>query len=305
MAINSIGRTQADTAGFIPIIWAQRALDVLRARIVLAKVIARDTDYEPGWKGKTLNVGYPGTFTAQSKTEGNPATVQQPTGSTVAVTLSQHKYVDFVIEDWAQAQSNQNLMDRYMNPAIVALAEDLETYLFSFYSSLTGTAVGTAGTNIARATITAARVALNNAKAPLEDRTLIISPKDEGALLDDTTLQTYFAFRQTQGITSGVIGNIDGFNIMMSQLVPVVAGTPNDTKNLAIHKDALLLATRPFGEPPADSGVKSAVTVDDVSGLSIRMQYQDRIDYRGMYIGFDLLYGAVPLRPTLGSVVHS
>ena len=243
MAINSIGRTQADTAGFIPIIWAQKALDVLRANIVLAKAIVTDSDYEPGWKGKTLNIPYPGTFTAQAKTEGNPATVQQATGSTTAVTLSQHKYVDFVIEDWAQAQANSNLMDRYMMPAMIALVEDLETYLFTFYTSLTGTSVGVSGTNISHATITAARVALNTAKVPLQDRTLIISPKDEGALISDTTLQQYFAYRQNQAITDGIIGNIDGFNIRMSQLVPVVAGSPNSTKNLAIHKEAIILAT--------------------------------------------------------------
>lgn len=306
MAINSIGRTQADTAGFIPIIWAQRALDVLRAKIVLANFVASDADYEPGWKGKTLNIPYPGTFTAQSKTEGNPATVQQPANAaTVPVTLSQHKYVDFVIEDWAQAQSSSKLMDRWMNPAIVALVEDLETYLFSFYSSLTGTSVGTSGTNIARATITAARVALNTAKVPMEDRALIISPKDEGALLNDATLQSYFAFRQNEAITNGKIGEIDGFNIAMSQLVPVVAGTPNSTKNLAIQRDSLLLATRPLLDPPADSGVKTSVVLDEKSGLSLRFQYQYRIDYRGMYCGFDLLYGGVALRPGNGGVVLS
>lgn len=306
MAINSIGRTQADTAGFVPVMWAQRALDVLRAKIVLANFVARDTSYEPGWQGKTLNIPYPGTFTAQAKTEGNPTTVQQPANSgTVPVTLSQMYVVDFMIEDWAQAQANSNLMNRYVEPAMVALVENMESYLFSFYSSLTGSSVGTSGTNIARSTITAARVAMNAAKVPSSDRAFIVSPKDEGALIGDSTLATYFAYAQKEGVTNGVIGNIDGFKIAMSQLVPVVTGTPNSTKNLAIHKDAILLATRPFPDAPAGSGVHSETVSDPVSGLSIRFQYQYNMGYRGIQAGFDLLYGAVALRPDSGLVVLS
>jgi hypothetical protein len=391
-AINSIARTQADTAGFIPIIWAQRALDVLRAKIVLAKVISRDTDFDTGWRGKTLNIPYPGTFTAQSKTEGNPATVQQPNNAaTIPVTLSQHKYVDFVIEDWAQAQANSNLMDRWMNPAVVALAEDLETYLFGLTTGFTTPPVGTTGTNLSHAVITAARVTLNVAKIPMEDRSIIMSPKDEGSLIGDSTLAQYFAYAQNKGITDGEIGMLDGFKLYMSQLAPTQTGTSytlavvgtggtftltynaqtttalaynataaqiaaalaalssvagaynisvtspsagnflitltgvnsadtthaitatssltgtgagatvapsglTSTRNLAIQKQALLLATRPLGTPPSDSGVQSETIVDPVSGLSLRMQYQYKMEYRGMYVGFDLLYGGTVLR---------
>lgn len=302
MAISSIGRTQAAAGGFIPSYWAQKALSVLRNNIVLARVVSRDYEFGNFTKGQTLNIPYPGTFTAQQKTEGNPATVQQPTNSaTVAVTLSQHWYVDFVIEDWAQAQADSNLMMRYMEPAIISLAENLENYLFSFYTGLTLPSVGTSGTPIVRSTITAAREALNTGKVPLQNRSLIINPASEQSLLTDSTLQSYFAFARSQGVSEGSIGRIDGFDIYMSQLVPIVSGTPNSTKNLAIHKEAFLLAVRPLPEIN-DAGVKMAVVHDPESGLAIRMQYQYRSDYRGMYVGFDILYGGVVLRPGNGLV---
>src|SRR5665647_89558 len=104
MPTGAILTSTADTAGFIPQIWAQRALDILRANITLTKLVARDTDFEAGWRGKTLNIPYPGTFTANKKTADSPTTLQLPVGgATVAVTLDQHAYVDWLVEDIARA----------------------------------------------------------------------------------------------------------------------------------------------------------------------------------------------------------
>lgn len=298
-----ITRTLADTSGFIPEAWAQRALDVLRANIVLAKRVQRDTSYEPGWKGKQLNIAYPGTFTAQSKTENTPATVQVPAGgATVAVTLTNHKYVDFIVEDYAQAQANSNLLDRFVQPAAIALAEDLETQLFAQYANLTGAAVGTSGTDITAAVVRSARKELNDAKAPMGNRTLVLSDKDEIAILSDSGLAQYFAYQRSEAYAEGAIGRLYGFDVFTSQLVPVVAGTPNSTKCLAIHQDAILLAVRPFRDIPAGAGVQVAQISDADSGLTLRVVYQYDVNNRGMRVGFDILYGVVALRPSLGLV---
>jgi hypothetical protein len=301
-----ITRTIADTAGFIPVIWAQRALDVLRENIVLTRLVTRDSAYEPGWMGKTLNIPYPGTFAAQNKAADTPATVQTPTGgATVQVTLSQHKYVDFLVEDYAAAQANSNLLDRYVRPAAIAIGNAVENDLFALYSSLTGGSVGTSGTDLTAATVRQARKLLNDNKAPLQNRALVISDKDEIALLGDSALQTYFAFARAQGVSEGSIGRLYGFDVYMSQLVPVVAGTPNSTKNLAIHQDAMILAVRPFRDLPAGSGVQASTVMDPETGLAIRVLYQYDIANRGVRVGFDILYGVAVLRPTLGVVVLS
>jgi hypothetical protein len=300
----NITRTLADTSGFIPQAWAQRALDVLRANIVLAKRVVRDTDYEPGWQGKTLNIPYPGTFAVQSKSENTAISPAAPTGgATVSVTLSNFKSVDFIVEDVANAQSTSQLMDRYVQPAAIALAEKLETDLFAQYANLTGTSTGTAGTDITAAVIRSSRKNLNDAKVPMTDRTLVLSDKDEIAVLGDTTLATYFAYSQNQAIAEGAIGRLYGFDVFTSQLVPAVAGTPVSTQCLAIHKDAILLATRPFRDLPPGSGVQSSVIVDQESGLSIRVLYQYDMNNRGVRVAFDILYGIVALRPGNGLVV--
>lgn len=295
----NITRSVADTAGFIPQVWANRALDVLRSNIVLARTVTKDTDYEPAFVGKTLNVPYPGTFTAADKAADTAATAQTPSsGTSVAVTLNKHKYVDFIVEDVARAQSSNELLDRFVQPAAIALAEAVEDDLFALYSSYAS--IGTSGTDLSAATILDARKALNDAKAPEQGRAIVMSTKDEVALLGDTDLTNYFAFGQNAAVAEGSIGRLYGFDLFVSQRVPVVSGTPNSTKNLAVVPDAMMLATRPFMPAPAGSGVQTSSLVDPASGLSIRVQYQYSMADRGTRVGFDILYGVAALRPAVG-----
>lgn len=225
----NITKSLSDTAGFIPQAWASEALNVLRSNIVLAKLCSRDSDFaEAGWKGKTLNIPYPGTFTAQDKVANTVATVQTPSnGASTNISLTQHKTVDYIIEDvaFAQATSGINLMQAYGQAAGIAIAEQLETDLLALYSSLAVTPVGTAGTDVSDTTLRSARKVLNDNKAPQSDRFMIVSDKDEIALLGNTNLQQYFAYTQTQALINGSIGRLYGFDIYTSQLAPVVSGS--------------------------------------------------------------------------------
>ena len=130
-----VTQSVANTDGFIPSIWAQEALSILRNNIILSKVVAKDSDFGEGafaTVGQTLNVGYAGTFTAQDKVANTLLSASVPSGGlTTSVTLNKYKVVPFVIENIAQAQANQNLMQRYLEPAVVALAEQVESDLFA------------------------------------------------------------------------------------------------------------------------------------------------------------------------------
>jgi hypothetical protein len=307
MSTNITGAV-ATTAGFVPTIWAQTALDVLRANIVLAKRVARDYKFDDQQtQGKTINIAYPGKFTARKKAANTPATTQVPAGGTfIPVTLSEHSYVDFIIEDVAEVQSNAPLMMRYVKPAIIALAETLEDDLFTLVSSFTHS-IGASGTDVSRATIVSAQKQLNQQKNPKTDRTLVISDKDQAGLLNDPTLAYYFANVQPEAVREGIIGHMYGFDIFPSQQVPVVAGTPDSTKNFAFHEDAIVLATRPFKGIPegAGAGAQSYTQVDEESGLLLRVIYQYSMAERGARVGFDMLYGFTKLRDEAGAVVLS
>jgi len=290
---------------FIPEVWGNRALEILRANVVLAKLVAKDSDISTFQVGDILHIPYPGTFTANDKAAGSAVTVQTPSGGTeVQVALNKHKEVSFIVEDVARAQANQDLLDRYLNAAVPALAEKIESDLFALYSSVTAS-VGTSGTDITAATIRSVRKTLNDNKCPIAPRHLVISSKDEIALLGDSALATYFAMARSQGVAEGSIGSLYGFTVWMSQLVPVVTGTPNSTKNLAFHPEAFILAMRGLPEPPASTGAQAATIRDPESGLVVRVLYAYNPSYLGVQVTMDVLYGVQVLRDAKACVVLS
>ena len=292
--------TRTSAAAFIPQIWANTALEVLRANVVLAKLVARDTDVAPFTVGDTLNIPYPGTFVANSKTANTPVTLQVPTGSTAQVVLNSHKEASFLIEDAARAVANQDVMKRYVEGAVVALAEQIESDLLGLYSSFTNT-TGVGGTNLTMATLLATRKLMNDNKAPKGNRSIIVSDKDEVSLLADPNLQSYFAFAKPEAVANGSIGNLAGFDVYQSQLVPF----STNTKNLAFDPGAIILAMRGLPDAPPGSGAQTSVVRDDVSGLTLRCTIAYNAANLGVQVTLDVLYGVAKLRNEKAVVVLS
>lgn len=219
----TITTTVAGNAGFIPEIWAQRALSILRGKITLAKIVSRDTDYAPFAQGKTLNIPYPGTLKGRKKAAGSNTNIQTPqNGTSIPVTLSEHAYCDFKVEDVAAAQANTVLMDRFIDSAIVGVAEQLEADLFKAALGF-GTSVGTYGTSLSQAVTLQAMQKLNEAKIDTARRHLIMPPKDLTNILDDDKIRNYIAFQKGSALEKGELAELDGFMLHMSQLVPTGA----------------------------------------------------------------------------------
>jgi len=303
-----IDRAAARASGFIPQVWAQKALDVLRANIVLLSMIARDVDFVPVAQGETLNIPYPGTFTARKKTEGAPATTQAPVGgATVPVTLSEFAYVDFIVPDFTRVQASSELLDRYVTPAAIAIAEQVETDLFSVFPTFTGGTVDATTGGVNEAAIMAAAELLDAAKCPQTDRALVLATRDKYRVLSDPALKQYFAFNRPQAVQKGEIGEAYNFRTLSSQLVPRVGVAPDPVvnKNIAIHKSAMIIALRGLPEPEPGSGVDAQTIVDEDSGLAIRVMRAYDVAERGHRITLDVLYGYRRLRPELGVVIES
>jgi len=235
----NITQTLANTSGFIPQAWATEALDVLRNMIAVTKTVARDTNFEEaGWKGKSLTIPYPGTFSAIDKTPGSIATVQTPTGgSSVTLTLTSHKTVDFILEDvpFSEASSGVAMMQAYGQGAGVALAEQIETDLVTALSNGSLNVTGTAGTDLVKGPFFTARKLLNDAKAPASNRAFVMSTKDAASLLQDSTMQNYFAFNGNaqNDWQEGQIGRFAGFDVYESQFIAANAAS-NAIQTVAI-----------------------------------------------------------------------
>jgi hypothetical protein len=198
-------------------------LDVLRNKIVLPQLVARDVDFSTGFRvGQTLTIPYPGTFTAQDKVEGTPVTPQTPSGgASVSLTLNKHKIVGFEVEDFTEAQANVELMDMYTDPAVIAIAEQFER---DAYMTLLQAGViaptGVAGADMSAATLRTVMRRFNEAKSPSDNRSVVLNPKDQAAVLGDSNLANLLAFSQPNAVYNGYMGKLYGLDILWSQLAP-------------------------------------------------------------------------------------
>lgn len=207
---------------FIPELWANRALEILRANIVMASRVLRDTEVASFQQGDTLNIPIPGTFVAKDKAANGTVTLQVPTDGTVPVVLNKHKEVSFLVEDAVRAQQSIDVMDTYINSGVIAIAEAIETDLMGLALGASGL-TGAIGTSLVGSSMRSARNVLNKAKCPVVDRYAVVSPDDETSILGDSTLATYFANAKADGVSAGAIGRLYGFETLMSQYVPLGA----------------------------------------------------------------------------------
>jgi hypothetical protein len=292
--VPDVGYTAAQA--FIPEIWALRAFQVLRANMVMANLVTTDSDIGSFSVGDILHIPFPGTFTATAKALNTAVTLQVPSDTDVTVTLNKHYEVSFLIEDIARAMQNQSIMDRYINNAVVPLAEQIEGDLFALYASVTNS---TTSATMDDAQLRKARLALNKQKVPLSNRSIVVAPECETILLGAANLATYFAY--TQGgsiIRNGQIGRAYGLDVFMSQLVPV-SGT---LKNLAFTPDAFILAMRALPETP-NVGVDQTVFTDPQSRLTFRQTVSYSPSNLGLQVTLDVLYGVGILRNAAANVV--
>src|SRR3984893_8042959 len=159
--------TSANVATAIVKLVAADALPALMGNLVMGNLVNRD--YEPvlANAGDTVNVPIPPTLVANNIAEGGTVQTQNPNLGNAQIVLNTHAEATFQIPDVTKVLAVPDLLKLYMQPAVVALAERIETDLLALYAQFTAnTAVGTAGTTITEAVVDAAETALFNAKVP-------------------------------------------------------------------------------------------------------------------------------------------
>ncbi|HUV09935.1 MAG TPA: hypothetical protein VMX12_03085 [Acidimicrobiia bacterium] len=290
--VDTIDVTQA--SDFIPEIWAQTALPILRSNIVLTPRVYSDSDVSPFGVGDILNIPYPGTLSPTAKSAGTAYALAQPSGEdTVAVTLNKQYATSFIIEDVVRAQANQDLMRVYSTAAAIGLAERIELDGFAVAEAASNS-IGAYGTDLDFADILSAWKTLTDNKAPSGDRFMAVSTKDLVALVGDSDIQAWAAYSRGNAIVGDPtnLGAIGGFQeVLASQLVTAAAATPVQTKNIAWRRDGLIAAFRGLPEPPAGSGAVGANVRDPESGVVMRTVMAYDSTYGGVRVTFEVLYG--------------
>ncbi len=294
-------------------IWLQVALGRLKNYLTLQRVVQKDTDLQAGGfkVGDTLHLPKRGTLSVNDKAANTNYTAQTPTASTVDLVLNKHKEVTFIVESRAIAVSNQDIIRGYVEDAVIALAEQIDTDLFALYADIAGGNTITGGAAITEANILSARKLLVDNKAPASmPKYGVVSPAQVNALLQIDRFTRFDSIGVANNVSDARVGNgmgarklessfgrLHGFEMAESQLVPLAT----TYKQLLFAEDAFLFASRPLESPEQTAGgnvgVRSTTITDPESGISMRLMHSYQHLLGGHAITLDLLYGMKLQRP--------
>jgi hypothetical protein len=261
-------------------------------------------DFEPtlAAAGDTVNIPIPPVMTTNNVAEGGTVTTQTPSLGNAQVVLNMHAEATFQIPDVTAAlvgaeRGDYSLMNKYINPAMIAAAEKIETDLLSLYPFLTAnTDVGTANTALSESAVDAAEKALFDAKVPPAERlSLILSSQAYSDLRQAGRITENATSGNGQAIVTGKLGTVKNFDVYRSQFVQKVSST---TYNLGFAKDAIALVIRRLPQPLPGTGAIAEYGELGNFGMRIVLSYAP--NSLAQQFTVDVLYGVAVLRHVYG-----
>ena len=178
---------------WVPEVWAQETLAILEENMVIGNMVYREFSNEIKNFGDTVNTRLPGTFTAARKGVNDEVSVQAASATNVPVVLNQHIHTSFMIRDGEESLSFQSLVQEYLRPAALSIAQAVDKILlgqvYQFLDHSYGTAGGLDATT-APTQILGIRNVLNLNLCPVAGRIGILTPTAETAMLSNPNFFT-------------------------------------------------------------------------------------------------------------------
>jgi hypothetical protein len=299
--------TSANVATAIVKLVAVDALPALVSNLVMGNLVNRD--YEPTLAnaGDTVNIPIPPTLVANNIAEGGTVQTQNPSLGNAQIVLNTHAEATFQIPDVTKVLAVPDLLRLYMQPAVVAIAERIESDMLSLYSQFSAnTPIGTAGIPLTEASVDSAETALFQAKVPAAAaKYLIVDPGTYSALRQIPRFSEYYTAGEAglRALVDGAVGKIKDFFVFRSQLVPRTGSAPVNTHNLAFTRNALGLVVRRLPQPLPGTGAIAEYAEMGNFGIRVVMSYQPNTLAQQFTV--DVLYGTAVLRNTFGVQVNS
>src|SRR5580658_10660010 len=159
--------TSNNVASAIVKLVAVDALPVLLGNLIMGNLVNRD--YEPvlANTGDTVNIPIPPTMLANNIAEGGAVQPQNPSLGNAQIVLNSHVEATFQIPDVTKVLAVPDLLRVYMQPAVVAIAQRIESDLMNLYAGFSFNApLGTAGTPVTEALLDQAETTLFQAQVP-------------------------------------------------------------------------------------------------------------------------------------------
>ncbi|MGA8030063.1 MAG: P22 phage major capsid protein family protein [Bryobacteraceae bacterium] len=299
--------TSANLANAIVKLVAADALPALMGNLIMGNLVNRD--YEPvlAHAGDTVNVPIPPALVANNIAEGGTVQPQNPNLGNAQIVLNTHAEATFQIPDVTKALAFPGLLKAYMQPAVIAIAERVESDLLSLYGQFTAnTPVGTAGSSVTEATIDSAETALFAAMVPPSaSKYLVVNSNTYSQIRQIPRFSEYYTAGEAglKALVEGNVGKMKDFFIFRSQFVPVTGAASPNAHNLAFTKDAIGLVVRRLPQPLPGTGAVAEYAEMGNFGLRVVMSYQPNTLSQQFTV--DVLYGCGVLRNNFAVQVNS
>ena len=304
--------TSANVASAIVKLVAADALPALVGNLVMGNLVNRD--YEPtlAQAGDTVNVPIAPQLVANNLADvtgtGNATVVSQnPNLGNAQIVLNTHCEATFQIPDVLKVLAVPDLLRVYMQPAVVAIAEKIESDLLNLYAGFTANSpLGTAGTPVTEALLDQAETTLFQAQVPSNaPKYLIVDSNTYSAMRQ---IPRFSEFQNTgdaglRALVDGTIGKIKDFFVFRSQYVQKTGSAPINTHNLAFCKDAIGLVVRRLPQPLPGTGAIAEYAELGNFGMRVTMSYQP--DTLSQQFTVDVLYGCAILRNGFAVQINS
>jgi hypothetical protein len=298
--------TSANLAQAIVKLVAVDALPALVGNLVMGNLVNRDFEPSLAQAGDTVNVPIPPVLVANNIAEAGTVTPQNPNVGNAQIVLNTHAEATFQIPDVTKVLAVPDLLKLYMQPAVIALAEKIESDLLGLAAQFTANnPVGAAATDITEAAIDQAETALFNAKVPVsESKYLVVDGSAYSQMRQIARFSEYTTAGEAglRALIDGSVGKIKDFYVMRSQFVKK-SGSPTTTRNLAFTKSAIGLVTRRLPQPLMGTGAIAEYAEMGNFGVRVLMSYAPNTLAQQFTV--DVLYGCGVLRNSHGVQIYT
>ena len=297
------GKTEAAT--FIPEIWSDEIIAAYQKNLKMVPLVKKLG--MTGKKGDKLHIPKPTRADASVKAENAAVNIIANTESELQVDVNRHFEYSRLIEDIVEVQALNSLRQFYTEDAGYALATKIDTDLHAVSTgfgdgTMTLSPTATSYQNSAaffnnNGTTTAFTgqalpantefsdgffrdmiQKLDDNNVPMEDRSLVIPPSARNSIMG---IDRYVSsdFVSGQGVQSGLIGNLYGVDVYVSNNCATIASGKRAA--LLFHRDAVVIAEQ----------------------MSVRSQTQYKQEYLSTLYTADCLYGVQAYRPEAGFIL--
>ena len=228
-----------DNDSLVPELWANETLMVLEENMVIGNLVHRDFSNDVAQYGDQVNTRRPTEFTAVRKSNSDTVTIQDAITTNIAVKLNQWAHTSFMIKDGEESKSFKELIPLYVQPAALSIARLVDRAIYgrvgAFLINCAG-GLGSMTTSTARGYVLDARGKLNTNKAPMENRSMIVTTNSETTLLNlDLFTQAQQVGDRGEALRKASIGEKLGFDFFMAQNATSVATGSSSTVTGAIN----------------------------------------------------------------------